>query len=168
MREYTQFYINGEWVDPAAPNSFDVINPATEAVCGHIALGNETDVDKAVAAAKAAFVSFGVSSREDRIALLGAILEAYKARYNDLADAISEEMGAPTKLAIHAQAATGAGHLAQALEVLQNFDFEEGLGAHRIFKEPIGVVGMITPGTGPLTRLPAKWPRLWPSVAPWC
>ena len=57
MREYTQFYINGEWVDPTAPNSFDVINPATEGVCGHIALGNETDVDKAVAAAKAAFAS---------------------------------------------------------------------------------------------------------------
>ena len=110
MREYTQFYINGEWVDPSAPNSFDVINPATEDVCGHIALGNEADVDKAVAAAKAAFATFSVSSREDRIALLAAIVEAYKARYNDVADAISEEMGAPTKLAVQAQAGAGLGH----------------------------------------------------------
>lgn len=156
MREYTQFYINGEWVDPTAPNSFDVINPATEGVCGHIALGNETDVDKAVAAAKAAFASFSVSSREDRIALLAAIVEAYKARYNDVADAISEEMGAPTKLAVQAQAGAGLGHIAQALEVLQTFEFEEGIGPHRVFKEPIGVVGMITPWNWPVNQITCK------------
>jgi aldehyde dehydrogenase (NAD+) len=156
MREYTQFYINGEWVDPTAPNSFDVINPATEAVCGHIALGNETDVDKAVAAAKAAFATFSVTSREDRIALLAAIVEAYKARYNDVADAISEEMGAPTKLAVQAQAGAGLGHIAQALEVLQTFEFEEGIGPHRVFKEPIGVVGMITPWNWPVNQITCK------------
>jgi aldehyde dehydrogenase (NAD+) len=156
MREYTQFYINGEWVDPTAPNSFDVINPATEGVCGHIALGNETDVDKAVAAAKAAFASFSVTSREERIALLAAIVEAYKARYNDVADAISEEMGAPTKLAVQAQAGAGLGHIAQALEVLQSFEFEEGIGPHRVFKEPIGVVGMITPWNWPVNQITCK------------
>ena len=156
MREYTQFYINGEWVDPSAPNSFDVINPATEDVCGHIALGNEADVDKAVAAAKAAFATFSVSSREDRIALLAAIVEAYKARYNDVADAISEEMGAPTKLAVQAQAGAGLGHIAQALEVLQTFEFEEGIGPHRVFKEPIGVVGMITPWNWPVNQITCK------------
>ncbi|MCX2981591.1 aldehyde dehydrogenase family protein [Halieaceae bacterium IMCC14734] len=156
MREYTQFYINGEWVDPSAPNSFDVINPATEGVCGHIALGNEADVDKAVAAAKAAFATFSVTSREDRIALLAAIVEAYKARYNDVADAISEEMGAPTKLAVQAQAGAGLGHIAQALQVLQDFQFEEGIGAHRVFKEPIGVVGMITPWNWPVNQITCK------------
>ena len=102
MREYTQFYINGEWVEPTAPNSFDVINPANEDVCAHIALGNETDVDKAVAAAKEAFKTYGWSSREERIAIMESVIAAYQNNYADIAEAISVEMGAPTKLATDA------------------------------------------------------------------
>ena len=156
MREYTQFYINGEWVEPSAPNSFDVINPANEEVCAHIALGNEEDVNKAVAAARAAFQSYGWSSREERIAILAAVVEAYRASYNDIAEAISLEMGAPTKLAVEAQAGAGLGHLAQALEVLQNFAFEEDMGPHRLIKEPIGVCGMITPWNWPVNQIACK------------
>ncbi len=156
MREYTQFYINGEWVEPNSPNSFDVINPANEEVCAHIALGNETDVDNAVQAARAAFDTFGYSSREERIEVLAAVIEAYKANYNDIAEAISMEMGAPTKLAVEAQAGSGMGHLVQALEVLKNFEFEEGIGPHRVFKEPIGVVGMITPWNWPVNQITCK------------
>ena len=156
MREYTQFYINGQWVEPDSPNRFEVINPATEAVCAHISLGAESAVDKAVAAARKAFESYGQSSREQRIALLEALVEAYQKRYQDIAEAISEEMGAPTKLAVQAQAGAGLGHLMQALEVLRNFDFEEGMGPHRVFKEPIGVCGMITPWNWPVNQITCK------------
>ena len=156
MREYTQFYINGQWVEPDSPNRFEVINPATEAVCAHISLGAESDVDKAVTAARKAFESYSQSSREQRIALMEALVEAYKKRYQDIAEAISEEMGAPTKLAVQAQAGAGLGHLVQALEVLRNFDFEEGMGPHRVFKEPIGVCGMITPWNWPVNQISCK------------
>ena len=100
MRIYDKFYINGEWVDPVTPKSMDVINPATEQVCATISIGSAADVDKAAMAARAAFSTFGRSSREERIAILAALIEAYQNRYNDVADAISEEMGAPTKLAV--------------------------------------------------------------------
>ena len=156
MREYTQFYINGEWVDPSQPNSFDVINPATEEVCAHIALGNEADVNAAVAAAKNAFTSYGRSTREERVAILEAVIEAYKANYADIAEAISMEMGAPTKLSVDAQAATGIGHLMTALAVLKEFKFEEDMGPHRVFKEPIGVCGMITPWNWPVNQISCK------------
>jgi aldehyde dehydrogenase (NAD+) len=156
MREYTQFYINGEWVDPSAPNSFDVINPANEEVCAHIALGNQADVDKAVAAAKAAFASYGWSSREERVAILEAVIAAYQNNYADIAEAISLEMGAPTKLSTDAQAAAGLGHLMTALAVLKEFKFEEDLGPHRVIKEPIGVCGMITPWNWPMNQISCK------------
>lgn len=156
MREYLKFYINGEWVDPTSPNKFDVINPASEEVCAQIALGDEADVDKAVKAARVAFQAFGSSDRQTRVELLSEIIAVYQRRQNDLADAISEEMGAPAKLAIQAQASAGLGHLAQALEVLKNFEFEEGREPHRVFKEPIGVCGMITPWNWPLNQIACK------------
>ena len=118
--------------------------------------GNQDDVNKAVAAAKAAFVTYGRSPREERIQLLEAVIEAYKANYNDIAEAISLEMGAPTKLAVEAQAGSGMGHLMMALEVLKTFDFEEDLGPNRVFKEPIGVCGMITPWNWPVNQIACK------------
>ena len=99
MRDMLQFYIDGEWVDPETPNPFDVINPATEEVCGRISLGSAADVDKAVAAAKGAAASYAETSREERIALLEAILEIFERRNDEVATAIMEEMGAPWKLA---------------------------------------------------------------------
>ncbi len=156
MREYTQFYIDGSWVEPDSLDRCDVINPATEEVCAHIALGNAADVDRAVRAARSAFETYGYSSREERIALLESVVEAYKANYNDIAEAISEEMGAPTKLAVQAQAGSGVGHLSQALKVLKSFEFEEDLGRHRVFKEPVGVVGMITPWNWPINQITCK------------
>jgi aldehyde dehydrogenase (NAD+) len=156
MLEYTQFYINGAWVDPSSPNSFDVINPANEEVCAHIALGNQADVDKAVAAAKEAFKTFGWSTREERIDMLEALIAAYQGHMGEVADAISMEMGAPTALAVHAQAASGLGHLMQALAVLREFKFEEDMGPHRVIKEPIGVCGMITPWNWPMNQITCK------------
>lgn len=156
MRVYDQFYINGEWVDPVTAKSLEVINPANEEVCGSISIGSAADVDKAVAAAKAAFESFGHSSREQRIDILEAIIEAYQNNYSDIADAISEEMGAPTSLAVNAQAAMGVAHLSTALEVLKTYEFEEELGGTRIFKEPIGVCGLITPWNWPINQIACK------------
>jgi aldehyde dehydrogenase (NAD+) len=156
MRENRQFYINGEWVDPVSPNSFDVINPATEEVCGHISMGSEADVDKAVAAAKAAFETFSRTSTQERIELLESCIAVYKKYYLDIADAIREEMGAPHTLATTAQAYTGQGHLEEALRVLRTFEFEEDLGEHRIFKEPIGVCGLITPWNWPINQISCK------------
>ena len=156
MREYTQFYINGQWVDPADANSFDVINPATEEVCAHISLGGQADVDAAVAAAKEAFKTYGHSTREERIALLEAVVAEYKNRYNDLAAAISEEMGAPKSLSEKNQTGAGLGHLKTALEVLKDYAFEEQLGNSRIYKEPIGVCGLITPWNWPINQITCK------------
>ena len=156
MREYLQFYINGEWVDPARPNPHDVINPATEEVCAHISLGSEEDVDRAVAAARTAFETWGYSSREERIAVLESCVTTYEKYYNDIADAIREEMGAPKSLAVQAQAHAGLGHLQEALRVLRDFPFEEDLGEHRVVKEPIGVCGLITPWNWPLNQIGCK------------
>ena len=156
MREYLKFYINGEWVDPVEPKTLDVINPADESVCARISLGSEADVDKAVAAAKAAFESYGYSSREERIALMERVVETYIKRYQDMADAIRTEMGAPKSLAEADQAYSGRGHLEQALEVLRSYEFEEDLGPHRVIKEPIGVCGMITPWNWPVNQIACK------------
>lgn len=156
MREYMQFYIDGKWVDPAVPHPFDVVNPADESICARISLGTEADVDRAVAAAKAAFATFGVSERAERIALLERCIEVYTARYQDVADAIREEMGAPKTLAERAQAHTGLGHLEQALAVLRDYVFEDDLGKHRVVKEPIGVCGLITPWNWPVNQIACK------------
>lgn len=156
MRDYTQFYIDGKWVDPASPNPFDVINPATEAVCARISLGGEADVDRAVSAARRAFDSYALTSREERIELLESCAAVYKKRYKDIAAAISEEMGAPITFAEKAQAHTGLGHLQEAARVLSDFPFEEDLGPNRVFKEPIGVCGLITPWNWPMNQIGCK------------
>jgi len=156
MREYTKFYINGEWVEPATANQFDVINPANEEVCAHISLGSEEDVNRAVAAAKAAFESYSRTSVQERIELLESCAEVYQKRYNDIADAIREEMGAPQTLAAGGQAYTGLGHLQEAAKILKTFSFEEDMGSSRIFKEPIGVCGLITPWNWPVNQIGCK------------
>ena len=156
MRIYDKFYINGQWVDPINPQSLDVINPANEQVCATISIGSAADVDVAAKAARKAFETFSRTTRAERIELLAALVEVYQKRYNDMADAISEEMGAPTKLAVEAQAATGIGHLATAMEVLKTYEFEEMAGASRVIKEPIGVCGLITPWNWPINQITCK------------
>lgn len=156
MREYKQFYIDGEWVDPITPNELDVINPATEGVCAHISMGSEADVNKAVAAARRAFESYSRTSRQERVELLESCVAVYKKYYNDIADAIREEMGAPKDFAAGAQAFCGQGHLQEALNVLKTFEFEEDMGEHRIFKVPIGVCGLITPWNWPVNQIGCK------------
>ena len=156
MKECMQFYINGEWVDPVDPKSLDVINPATEEVIGKIAMGNSQDVDKAVAAAKEAFESFSKTTKEERLALMGKILEVYQSRYDENAETISSEMGAPLWLSKAAQAATGAGHFGTFMEVLKNYNFDEDKGTTRLRKEPVGVCGLITPWNWPINQIACK------------
>jgi len=157
MKTYEQFYINGEWVDPAEElNTCDVLNPANEEVIGKIAMGSAADVDKAVIAAKDAFDTYSQTSVEERLALLGKIVEVYQSRYDEIAETISSEMGAPLTLSKAAQAATGLGHFAQAIEILQSFEWEETKGRTLIRKEPIGVVGMITPWNWPINQISCK------------
>ena len=156
MRDYMKFYINGAWVDPITPRSLAVINPATEEVCGHVSSGAAADVDKAVTAARKAFETYSVTSREERIDLLERIQAEYQKRFGDIAQAITEEMGAPASLAQRAQAPIGLGHIATGIAVLKAFKFEEDRGPTRIVKEPIGVCGMITPWNWPINQIACK------------
>jgi aldehyde dehydrogenase (NAD+) len=156
MREMLQFYIDGKWVDPVTPNDCDVINPATEEVCGHISLGSRADVDLAVAAAKRAFESFSQTTREERVVLLQAILGEFAKRHDEIAEAIMDEMGAPWELAKNAQAASGPQHIKAALKALKTFAFSEQHGTTCIVKEPIGVCGLITPWNWPINQIAVK------------
>lgn len=156
MKQATQFYINGEWVDPSEPRTVDVINPATEEPVATISMAGEADVNKAVAAAKKAFESYSRTTREERVALMAKFAEIYKERYNDMAEAITLEMGAPNSLSQKAQAATGLGHITTALDILKSYEFEEDLGTTHVFKEPVGVCGFITPWNWPINQIMCK------------
>jgi aldehyde dehydrogenase (NAD+) len=156
MRTYEKFYIDGAWVDPVQPRRLDVINPATERPAGTISLGTAADVDRAVAAAARAFESYAHTTREDRLALLGRIVDAYKRRYNDMAAAITEEMGAPVSLAQNSQAAIGLAHFQTAHTILQDYVFAEMRGTTLIAHEPIGVCGFITPWNWPVNQMACK------------
>jgi acyl-CoA reductase-like NAD-dependent aldehyde dehydrogenase len=157
MRDYRKFYINGEWVEPAEPRTLEVINPATEEVAGTISLGGRTDVDRAVAAARAAFDSFSQSTRAQRLSLLERVIECYKRRLDDLAVAISEEMGAPiATVSRPRQAPAGLGHFQVALGILKDYEFEKQQGSTRIVREPVGVCAMITPWNWPANQIACK------------
>ena len=141
-----KFYIDGAWVDPAVMKTVPVVNPATEERIYDVAVGSKADVDKAIAAARRAFETFSVTTREERIELLGRIIEAYKARAKDIALAISDEMGAPMMMAERAQAGSGLGHLMSTLAGAEGLSLRgKGRLAPIVVREPIGVVGMITP-----------------------
>lgn len=156
MREYTKFYIDGQWVEPAKAKTLDVINPANEAVCGKISMGSATDVDRAAKAARKAFASFSLTTREQRIDLLERIAAEYQKRYADMAAAITEEMGAPGWLAERAQAAFGLAHIHTAIEVLKTYKFDDLRGSTLLVKEPIGVCGFITPWNWPVNQIACK------------
>jgi aldehyde dehydrogenase (NAD+) len=156
MREMLQFYIDGKWVDPVVPKSLDVINPATEKVCGRISLGSAKDVDKAVAAACRAQESFGQTTRRQRIDLLQAILDEFAKRHDDIAQAIMEEMGAPWLLARDSQAASGPQHIEATRKALETYVFEERHGSTLIVKEPIGPCALITPWNWPINQIACK------------
>jgi aldehyde dehydrogenase (NAD+) len=156
MVQRNKFYIDGQWVDPVNPKSRPVINPATEAAMYEIALGSAADVDKAVSAARRAFDTFSQTTREERIALLTRIIEVYKTRAKELGAAISDEMGAPLGFAEKFQVGAGLGHIVSTLDVLKTYEFEEPIGSAMVVREPIGVVGMITPWNWPMNQITCK------------
>ncbi|HWW49399.1 MAG TPA: aldehyde dehydrogenase family protein [Xanthobacteraceae bacterium] len=160
-----QFYIDGAWVDPVVKKTTPVVNPATEEPMYEVALGSKADVDKAVAAAKRAFETFSRTSREERIALMERIIAVYKTRMKDLGAAVSDEMGAPLPFAERFQAGAGLGHFVSTLEVLKSFVFEEPVGSAMVVREPIGVIGMITPWNWPLNQMACK---IAPAIATGC
>jgi len=153
---YNKFYINGEWVLPASRSTLDVINPATEEAFATISMGTAEDVDAAAKAARAAFPEWSQSTVDERKTVIGRILAGMKERGEELAIAISNEMGAPMGLARTAQLGSGMGHFANILSVLENYEFEETRGTTRIVKEAAGVCGFITPWNWPLNQIACK------------
>jgi len=156
MNYYRKFYIDSNWVDAAQGKDHLVVNPANEEPIATIALGSSADVDRAVSAAKKAFGTFSQTRPEERLALLHRIIEAYKARSAEMAEAISLEMGAPISLSRKAQAPAGLAHLSEAAKVLAGFQFEELKGSTLMRKEAIGVCGLITPWNWPMNQIACK------------
>ena len=160
-----QFYIDGAWVAPAVAALLEVIDPSTEEAFTRIAVGCAADVDRAVAAARAAFPSFARTSRADRLDLLRSMLREYRKREDDIAEALSREMGAPLAFAKSAQAPMGTLHLERMIQDLEGFRFEWMQGSTLIAREPIGVIGMITPWNWPINQIVCK---VAPAIAAGC
>ena len=156
MQHERRHYVNGAWVEPLEPVLVDVIDPSTEEAFAKIAAGGPKDVDRAVAAAQAAFPAFARTTPKERLQLLEAILAEYVKRRDDIAATLSQEMGAPLEFARERQAATGSNHLNRMIEVLQHYQFEELQGTTLIAREPIGVVGLITPWNWPINQIVCK------------
>ncbi|MFK3795654.1 aldehyde dehydrogenase family protein [Pseudomonas sp. NPDC088444] len=165
MSNADRFYINGRWVEPASPTWFDVIDPATENVVERLALGDATDVDRAVAAARAALPSYAQTSVAERIALLKRVVAIYERRQEAFAQAMRVEMGSPITFSRQFQVPRGWLHLNQLIEVLQRFQFEEPQGSTLIRHEPVGVCGLITPWNWPINQIVVK---VGPALAAGC
>ena len=160
MIEKRDFYINGAWVPPVVARDHDVIDPSTEDVCAIISLGDQADTDAAVAAASAAFPAWAATPPEKRAEYVKGILAQYEARVEEMAEAISIEMGAPIDMARSSQAPCLPWHLENALEAFKDIEWIRPLGPHapndRIAMEPIGVVGLITPWNWPMNQVTLK------------
>jgi aldehyde dehydrogenase (NAD+) len=156
MKDKLQFYINGAWVESDSSERIEVINPANEEVVGHVTAGTAADIDKAVQAANKAFKTYQDTSRDDRIEILNNIITEYENRYDDFVQTITEEMGAPIWLSEKAQASTGIKNLHETLDALKEYQFEKKEGDYTLIREPIGVIGMITPWNWPMNQITTK------------
>ena len=165
MSNHHRFYIGGQWVEPSSLRLLDVINPASEEPAATIAIGSSADVDRAVVAARDAFASYGQASRKERLDLLREIIGIYQSRTDDLAEAVSMEMGAPLAFARERHVTAGLGHLQRAVQVLETYEFDTPINATLITREPIGVCGLITPWNWPLNQIACK---VGPALAAGC
>jgi aldehyde dehydrogenase (NAD+) len=160
MLEKRDFYINGKWVKPAIPNDLNVINPANEEPCAVISIGSQADTDAAVSAAKAAFEPWAMTPKGERLDMIKAIYEEYKKRNDDMAEAISLEMGAPIDMARAAQSGAGAWHIKGFIDSVDEIEFEStpwpNSPKEKILREPIGVCGLITPWNWPMNQVTLK------------
>ncbi len=165
MKILDKFYVDGSWIQPEGNELLDVINPANEQICAQVIQGSSVDVDRAVSAASAAFGNWSKASREERIELLQRILKEYTRRQDDIAKAITEEMGAPAWISSSMQAAVGMGLLASDIETLKTFEFSKMRSGAKIVREPVGVCGLITPWNWPMNQIFCK---LSPALATGC
>ena len=159
MLEKKNFYINGNWVKPAKTNDFNVINPSNEEPFAIISLGSKEDTDAAVMAAKNAFETWKDTSVEERISLLEKLLRIYKKRFDEMANAISMEMGAPMDWSTNVQTASGQSHIEDFILRLKEFNFEKQFDPksnNHIRYEPIGICGLITPWNWPINQIALK------------
>ena len=160
MIEKRQFYINGAWVDPVAGTDFPVFNPATEEPFATISLGGAADAEAAIAAARAAFTSWSMTTPAERGAHLKAILEVYQSRASDMAEAISTEMGAPIDMALTDQAGSGPSHLKAFIRALDGFEWvrplRPGVDGQDLVFEAAGVAALITPWNWPMNQVVLK------------
>ncbi len=151
-----KFYINGAWVEPISTNRMGVENPATEEIVAEVALGNQADIDAAIMAARAAFDGWTVTPLEDRIALVQRILDEYNARYEDFAQVMTTEMGAPIEWARGAQAWAGQVHIESTIKAARDMHWEYMRGDTRIVHEGVGVCALITPWNWPMNQIACK------------
>lgn len=160
LADKRQFYIGGAWVDPAQPNDLEVIDPTTEEPVAVISIGGQADTDRAVAAAKAAFPAWSATPPAERLKHVERILEIYKRRNDDIAAAMTTEMGAPTDMSREDQAGSGSFHIETFIDSFKDFEFIRPLGDHAptsmVAWEPIGVVGLITPWNWPMNQVTLK------------
>jgi aldehyde dehydrogenase (NAD+) len=157
MLDKRKFYINGEWVDPITPNDLEVLNPATEKPVAMISMGTAADIDRAVAAARKAFVTYSRTSVKERLALLERLLAIYKRRYDEMAETITMELGAPATMSREQQADVGVGHLQGFIDALKRLHTREVLpNGDVLLREPIGVCGLITPWNWPINQIALK------------
>src|SRR5438067_13115228 len=158
MKDCRYFYIDGKWVSPAKPRDFMVVNPATEQPIATISLGSAADVEKAVGAAKRAFASYSETTVGERLGFLEKIIEVYRSKINEMAETISQEMGAPISLSRSAQAPAGLAHFLEMVKVLGQFKFENLKGSTLMRKEPVGVCGLMTPCYWPMKKIGCNVP----------
>lgn len=165
MEQLHSFYINGTWKQAPTDTALDIIDPATEAVVGSVAMGTAADANSAIEAAVAAFPAFSKTTVAERLEMLERILKCYKNRYDEFADAIGIEMGAPKTLAHEAQAYCGVEHLEATIDALKDFELDVPRKGHRLRYEPIGVCGLITPWNWPINQIVCK---VAPAIAAGC
>lgn len=166
MLDKRSFYIDGQWVEPDSEEIYDVVNPATEEKIARITLGSRTDLDQAVAAARKAFAGYAAASVAQRLNLLEQFRRIYVRRYDEMADLITQELGAPRTLSREQQAETGLGHLDAFIAALKTFRFKETLAdGDELLREPVGVCGLITPWNWPVNQIALK---VMPALAAGC
>jgi len=156
MYEFEDFLIAGRWTPPLGGRPLDVVNPATESVVGRISLGDADDADRAVRSARAAFPAYAASEPTERLDLMRRFIAIYERRYEEIAQAITAEMGAPISLSRQSQAALGVGHMQAAVKVLESFAFRETRGNNVVVHEPVGVCAFITPWNWPMNQIACK------------
>ncbi|MGX5831787.1 aldehyde dehydrogenase family protein [Mesorhizobium sp. 43Arga] len=165
MQHESQFYIDGQWVNPISKSRRDLINPATEKPFATVAMGSASDLNRAVSAARVAFVSFSSTPINQRIELLKSIDSAFRKREREIAKVVTEEMGMPISLSSSSLLEWCKIHTAATIDILRNFEFAERMKTTMVYKEPIGVVGLITPWNWPIGQI---YTKILPALATGC